>query len=118
FRQRLINGAYSIRASGLRQLDKDAFIRSDGTSTPGYRDYRGSIESNGQFAINHQWVWGWDAVALSDKTYLQDYNPHLSHYRITDPLANGVSEGVSQAYLTGRGNRSYFDARSIYYLGF
>ena len=118
FRQRLLNGAYSIRGAGLRQLDKDAFVRSDGTSTPGYRDWRGSIESNGQFAINHQWVWGWDAVALSDKTFLQDYNPHLSHYRITDPLATGVSEGVSQIYLTGKGNRSYFDARSIYYLGF
>ncbi len=27
-------------------------------------------------------------------------------------------EGVSQIYLTGRGNRSYFDARAIHYYGF
>ena len=118
FRQRLLNGAYSIRAAGIRQLDKDYFVRSDGTATPGYRDWRGSVESNGQFALNNKWVWGWDALALSDKTFLQDYNPHLSHYRVTDPLQSGVTEGVSQIYLTGKGDRSYFDARSIYYLGF
>ena len=45
FRQRLMNGAYSIRAAGIYQLDKDYFIRSDGTATPGYRDWRGSVES-------------------------------------------------------------------------
>jgi len=118
FRQRLLNGAYSIRAAGIKQLDKNYFIRGDGTSTPGYRDWRGSVESSGQFALNTKWVWGWDALMLSDKTFLQDYNPNLSRYRVTDPLRTGVSEGVSQLYLTGRGNRSYFDARSIYYLGF
>jgi LPS-assembly protein len=118
FRQRLLNGAYSIRAAGIRQLDKNYFLRSDGTATPGYRDWRGSVESTGQFALNDKWVWGWDALMLSDKTFLQDYNPNLSRYRITDPLQSGQSEGVSQLYLTGKGNRSYFDARSIYYLGF
>ncbi|MEP7029904.1 MAG: LPS-assembly protein LptD [Pseudolabrys sp.] len=118
FRQRLINGAYTIRAAGIRQLDKDYFIRSDGTATPGNRDWRGSVETNGKFAINTKWVWGWDAIALSDKTFLQDYNPpRLSQYRVTD-LQSGQTEGVSQIYLTGKGNRSYFDARSIYYLGF
>lgn len=119
FRQRLINGAYSIRAAGIRQLDKDYFLRKDGTSTPGYRDWRGSVESTGQFALNPRWVWGWDALMLSDRTFLQDYNPALSRYRtVRDVFQTGSSEGVSQLYLVGRGNRSYFDARSIYYLGF
>lgn len=118
FRQRLINGAYMIRAAGIDQLDKNYFIRDDGTTTPGYRDWRGSVESSGQFSLNDKWVWGWDALMLSDKTFLQDYNPNLSRYRVTDPLQSSASEGVSQLYLTGRGNRSYFDARSIYYLGF
>ena len=63
FRQRLINGAYSIRAAGIYQLDKDYFLRSDGTYTPGYRDCRGSLESTGQFALNNKWVWGWDGAA-------------------------------------------------------
>ena len=113
FRQRLINGAYSIRAAGIYQLDKDYFL--GGT---GYRDFRGSVESSGQFALNKKWVWGWDGVMLTDKTFLQDYNPRLSAYHFTDPLGSGASSGISQLYLTGKGNRSYFDARSIYYLGF
>ena len=118
FRQRLINGAYSIRAAGIYQLDKDYFIRSDGSTTPGYRDFRGSLESSGLFALNNKWVFGWDGVLLSDKTFFQDYNPRLSRYRTTDPFQNPYSEAISQAFLTGKGNRSYFEARSIYYYGF
>lgn len=118
FRQRLLNGAYVIRGAGIRQLDKDYFIHSDGTPTPGNRDWRGSLESSGQFALTDKWVWGWDALMLSDKTFLQDYNPRLSGYRQTDPLQTGFSQGVSQLYIAGKGNRSYFDARTIYYLGF
>jgi LPS-assembly protein len=74
FRQRLINGAYSIRGAGIYQLDRNYF-----TGGPGDRDIRGSVESSGQFAITDKWVWGWDGVLLSDKTFLQDYNPRLSN---------------------------------------
>ncbi|MCW5693386.1 MAG: LPS-assembly protein LptD [Pseudolabrys sp.] len=116
FRHRLINGAYSIRAAGIHQNDPSYFQRS-GNPTPGYRDNRGSLETSGRFAINEKWAWGWDALMVSDRSFIQDYNPRLSHYRINDPLQSGVTEGVSQLYLTGKGNRSYFDARSIYYLG-
>ena len=118
FRQRLINGAYSIRGAGIYQLDKDYFTSVTGENAPGYRDFRGSIETSGQFALTDKWVWGWDGIALTDKTFLQDYNPHLSRYTSTDPFLNTTSEGTSQLYLTGKGNRSYFDVRSIYYLGF
>jgi LPS-assembly protein len=76
FRHRLMNGAYSIRAAGIRQLDKDYFVYQDGANqgqpTPGYRDWRGAIESSGQFALNRRWVWGWDALLVSDKTFYQD----------------------------------------------
>jgi LPS-assembly protein len=119
FRQRLLNGAYQIRAAGIYQLDENAFAPSSpGISAPGYRNWRGSLESSGQFALNTRWVWGWDALLLSDKTFLQDYNPSLSRYHTIDPLQSGASDGISQLYLTGKGNRSYFDARSIYYYGF
>jgi LPS-assembly protein len=118
FRQRLSNGQYAIRGTGIYQLDRNAF--SNGA--PGDRFWRGSIESSGQFALNEKWVWGWDAIALSDKSYLQDYRPRLSQYSSGfDPASigsSGTSEAVSQVYLTGRGNRSYFDIRSIYYQGF
>jgi LPS-assembly protein len=118
FRQRLLNGAYEIRGAGLYQLDKDYFRHDDGTPTPGFRDWRGSVETDGQFALNDRWVWGWEGVLLSDKTFLQDYNPHLSRYHVTDPFLTGNDQGVSQLYIAGKGDRSYFDARSMYFYGF
>ena len=57
-------------------------------------------------------------LLLSDKTFLQDYNPHLSRYHVTDPFQTGSDAGLSQLYLAGKGNRSYFDARSMYFYGF
>jgi LPS-assembly protein len=114
FRQRLLDGAYSIRAAGIKQWDKEYYP----TTSSAYRDWRGSLESDGQFAINAHWMWGWNAVLLSDKYFLQDYNPSLSAYRQNPQDLSVTSEGISQLYLIGRGDRSYFDARSIYYLGF
>jgi LPS-assembly protein len=117
WRQRLINGAYTIRGTGIYQLDKDAFLRSGGPATPGYRDFRGTVESSGQFALTHKWVWGWDAIAPTDATFYQDYG--LSPYQRGRPsILTGLTEGVSQLYLAGRGDRSYFDIRGIYYYGF
>jgi LPS-assembly protein len=119
YRQRFESGTLAVRAAGLYQLDLSPFERSDGTTTPGYRHFRGSVESSGQFAITDKWVWGWDAIALTDKTFIQDYRPSLSRYRsTTNILESGFTEGISQAYLAGRGERSYFDLRSIYYFGF
>jgi LPS-assembly protein len=112
FRQRLINGAYQIRAYGIDQLDPKAF-----TGLPGDRQFRGGVETKGQFALNDKWVWGWDGVLLSDYYFMSDYR--LSQYR--DPLGSFLSlptEAISQLYLTGVGNRSFFDARTIYYLSF
>jgi len=112
FRQRLINGSYQIRAYGIDQLDPGAFA-----GQPGDKQFRGGLETKGQFAINDKWVWGWDGVVLSDYYFMSDYR--LSAYR--DPMNAFLSlptEAISQLYLTGVGNRSYFDLRSIYYLSF
>ena len=117
FRQRLIDGAYSIRASGIYQLDPGAYVRAGGVSTPGDRSFRGSIETTGQFALSNKWTWGWDGIVPTDQTFFQNYG--LSTYqRGSNVLVNGLSEGVSQLFLSGRGDRSYFDLRGIYYYGF
>ena len=117
FRQRLMNGAYQIRAYGIDQLDKDYFLRAGGPPTPGYRDFRGGIETSGQFSLNDKWTWGWDGTLISDKTFFQDYG--LSRFKSpTSNFANPATEAVSDLYLTGVGNRSFFDARTIYYYGF
>src|SRR5439155_1962088 len=117
WRQRLVDGAYSIRGTGLYQLDKDYYLRTGGPATPGYRDWRGSLETSGQFALNDKWIWGWDGILPSDATYFQDYGLN-TYQRGTDPLRTGLTEGISQLYIAGRGDRSYFDARTIYYYGF
>jgi LPS-assembly protein len=112
FRQRLINGSYQIRAYGIDQLDPGAYA-----GQPGDRQFRGGVDTKGQFAINDKWVWGWDGVLLSDYYFFSDYR--LAQYK--DPLGSFLSlptEAISQLYLTGVGSRSYFDARTIYYLSF
>jgi LPS-assembly protein len=112
FRQRLINGAYEIRAYGIRQDDKGQFV-----SEPGYRDFRGGIDTKGQFALNDKWVWGWDAVAVSDKSFFFDYG--LGPYKnALNAFLLTPDTGLSQIYLTGVGNRSYFDARVMHFLGY
>lgn len=116
WRQRLINGSYSIRGAGIFQLDKDKFLKNNNEPTPGFRDTRGGVETSGQFALNKRWVWGWDAMLVSDRTFYQDYG--ISKFRQIDPFKTGTSEGISHLYITGQGNRSYFDARVIHYYGF
>ncbi len=116
WRQRLVNGSYSIRASGLFQLDKDVFL-SAGLPTPGYRDWRGSIETSGQFSLTPKWTWGWDGTLLSDKTYFQDYGLQRN-VQTTNLLRSTPDYALSQLYLVGRGDRSYFDVRTLYFFGF
>ena len=112
FRQRLIDGAYQIRAYGIDQLDPGAFA-----GQPGDRQFRGALDTKGQFALNDKWVWGWDGVLMSDYYFFSDYR--LAAYK--DPLGsflNLPTEALSQLYLTGVGNRSFFDARTMYFLSF
>jgi LPS-assembly protein len=51
WRHRLVNGSYSIRASGIFQQDKEAFQDPADTAdvtSPGNRNFRGSIETEGR----------------------------------------------------------------------
>jgi LPS-assembly protein len=112
FRQRLMDGSYQIRAYGIDQLNPDQLA-----GQPGDRQFRGGVETKGQFAINDKWVWGWDGVVLSDYYFMSDY--HLAMYKDTmNAFMVLPTEAISQLYITGVGNRSYFDLRSIYYLSF
>ncbi|UGY25612.1 LPS-assembly protein LptD [Bradyrhizobium septentrionale] len=112
FRQRLADGSYQIRLYGIDQLDQGQFA-----GQPGDRQFRWGVDTKGQFALNDKWVWGWDGVVLSDYFFMSDYR--LAQYK--DPFGSFLSlptEAISQLYLTGVGNRSYFDARAIYYLSY
>jgi LPS-assembly protein len=111
WRHRLLNGSYTIRASGIFQLDKDAFA-----GTPGYREWRGDINTTGQFRITDRWSWGWDGTIISDKSYYQDYG--FFKYAAADLLRSTPDHVMSSAYLQGRGARSFFDMRALYFYGF
>lgn len=117
WRQRLESGSYTIRGAGIYQLDRDYFIKN-GAPTSGWRDWRGSIESQGRFVPADNWAWGWDAVAVTDPTFFQNYRIRSLQQRSGDLTGFGLTEGVSQLFLSGRGERSYFDVRTMHYSGF
>lgn len=102
WRQRFVNGAYTFKATGIYQQDPSVF------ATPGQRDFRGAIETSGKFAINKQWSWGWDGTLLTDRLFLNDYN--IVTY-------NRLTQKISQLYLVGQGDRSYFDLRALGFTG-
>jgi len=107
WRHRLMDGSYTIRAAGIWQTNPGQFLPEgpSGFGT-GDRQFRGMVSGNGQFTLSERWVWGWDGTVVTDKPFLQDYS-----------VMKIPPEIVSTAYLVGVGERSYFDARAIYYLG-
>jgi LPS-assembly protein len=118
WRQRLLNGAYSVRASGIFQQDPSYFANRDGIDSPTANHFRGAIQTAGQFAITDKWVWGWTGFLASDSQYIYDYQ-FKQIAGTFDPFQTGATaEAVSQLYLSGAGERSYFDIRSMYYYGF
>jgi LPS-assembly protein len=118
WRHRLLEGSYTIRAAGIFQQDPGYFATRDGPGSPTANTFRGVVQTAGQFAISDKWVWGWTGVLVTDSQFLYDYQ--LKQFAgAFDPFQTGfASEGVSQVYLSGAGERSYFDIRSIYYYGF
>jgi LPS-assembly protein len=118
WRQRLMNGSYNVRAAGIFQLDRQQFITAG--DTPGNLAFRGSIESSGQFNLSDKWIWGWDTTVLTDKTFLSDYrlSQFSANYDTLSIVLRSPDYALSQLYLAGRGDRSYFDARAMYFYGF
>ena len=91
WRQQLWNGSYYINLAGAYNPDAEKYY--------GDRDWRGSIDTKGDFVLNSLWHFGWNAVAQSDDTFRRFY--HLDDIYATDQ--------ISTIYLTGLGERSYFN---------
>ncbi|MGH6849629.1 MAG: LPS-assembly protein LptD [Methylocella sp.] len=110
WRQRLESGEYYIRATGISEQNPADFPFAPYGS--GDQTLRGSFESKGQFNIADQWKFGWEFTLLSDKWYLNDY--HVPSQTLS---SNYFSETTSTVYLTGQGDRGYFDLRGYSFEG-
>ena len=81
---------YSVRASGVYQLNPDAYT---GLAN---RDFRGAIQTAGTFTATEEWTLGWSYTAFTDPAYLPDYrfagssttNQVSAQYLDTDTYAN------------------------------
>ena len=92
--QRFDNGSFRIKASGLYQFDRSAFAGKVGD-----RDWRGAIQSSGDFTPIADWTVGWSYTAFTDAAYFQDY-------RISTARSS-----VQEVYATHLTDDTYFDAR-------
>jgi LPS-assembly protein len=102
WRQRLDNGEYSIRVSGIDQMRPSLF--QPAPFGAGNMGWRGSVESEGKFYINDKWKFGWDFTILSDRFYLNDYR-----LGVFDPTQYFFQDVVSSVYLRGQDGRGFFD---------
>jgi len=104
FRHRLDNGYYTIQAIGIHENNTDAF----GAAPYGSQGLvnRGAILTQGTIFLNQSWKVGWDIARISDKWFMGDYG-------IPNTVLNSnlFRENSSTIYLTGQGDRGYFDLR-------
>ncbi len=92
--QRFDNGSMQIKASGLYQFDRAAYA-----GTVGDREWRGAIQTSGEFKPVADWTVGWSYTAFTDAAYLTDYR-----------LTVGKST-VNQVYATQVTDDTFIDAR-------
>ena len=92
WRHRLASGGYRVEVAGVFNDGTFAFPKDVNS------DFRGSVVTEGKFALNPYWSWGWDAIAASDDTFRRFYG--LESEIKTDQ--------ISQLYLEGLHDRNYF----------
>lgn len=100
WRHRVLSGSYSIRLAGILQRDPDAF-----RGLSGDREFRGSAQTRGEFALAPRWTAGWDVTATTDRTFGRDYKID----RATE------LDVPSSVHLTGFSERNLFDLRAYYF---
>ena len=93
-------GAIAWRAAAIASISPACWTTAHSKSRLD-GDFRGSIVTQGKFALNPYWSWGWDAIAESDDTFRRFYN--LDSKLKTDR--------ISQLYLEGLHDRNYASMR-------
>lgn len=92
--QRFDAGSFQIKASGLYQFNRSLFA-----GTVGDRDWRGAIQSSGEFTPVENWTAGWSYSVFTDFAYLTDYDLTVA------------KSSVNQVYATHLTDDTYFDVR-------
>jgi LPS-assembly protein len=95
WRHRLASGGYRVDLAGVFNDGSFEFPNSV------ENDFRGSIVTQGKFALNPYWSWGWDAIAESDDTFRRFY----------DLDSKLKTDRISQVYLEGLHDRNYASMR-------
>jgi len=91
WRQKLWNGAYEIKLAGAYDQTANDFW--------GDRNWRGSVETKGDFELSKYWHFGWSGIIESDDTFRRFYNIDSIY----------ATERVSTLYLTGMADQNYFN---------
>ncbi|MEM7216078.1 MAG: LPS-assembly protein LptD [Pseudomonadota bacterium] len=99
WRHRLANGEYSIRYAGIDQDNPGAF---DNTFIDSQETDRHAVVTNGLFDINKHWKFGWNALFQSDENFARTYD-------IADHDSRDITNEI---FLTGIGEKNYFDLRA------
>jgi LPS-assembly protein len=101
-RQRFERGQANLRFAGISQMNTEDFTA--GTSDA-ERDFRGLVASKGDFKINPRWTFGWDVMFQTDNNFARTYG--------VEGLNSSTNTNV--VYLSGVGERNFFDMRSYYF---
>lgn len=109
WRHRFSNGSYNIRAAGIFQQDRDAFLASPFGA--GDDKFRGSVETSGKVFINPRWNFSWDIAAATDRFFFKNYR--IRSESIT--ASNYLQESTSTASLNGQTANAWFDMRGYYF---
>lgn len=78
-------GSFTVKASGLYQLDPGAF------SGIGNREWRGAIQSSGRFQPIADWTLGWSYSAFTDAAYFDDYDFSTADWVTNEVYATHLS---------------------------
>ncbi|HTN59926.1 MAG TPA: LPS assembly protein LptD, partial [Devosia sp.] len=92
--QRFDQGSFRVKGSGLYQFDRSAFAGEVGD-----RDWRGAIQTSGDFTPVKDWQTGWSYTAFTDAAYFEDYR------------FSTAKSSVNEVYATHLTRDTYFDAR-------
>ncbi len=87
WQQRFDYGAFTVEASGLKQADPEAFA-----GTVGNREWRGAIQTSGNFQPAADWNVGWSYTAFTDAAYLDDYDFDNSGKAVNEVYATHLSD--------------------------